>query len=231
MYTSWNDYNNNFSEQLHTSHSYFFLLFWWVRPLRFTLLASCNRVLSTIVTMLHIRSPEFLHHIPGNLSPCPTSPHFIHLLCAKSLQSCPALCNPMDCSPLSTVLCLWNFPRTGFLEKFSMEWVAMPSSGCLPDPGIEPASHVSLAGGFFTTSASWQAPCTSKPLATTIILSGSMNLASLHLDFLIFKRVFRLISKSVWLSFCVWLIPLNIMSSRFIHVVASGRISFFLMNA
>ena len=34
-----------------------------------------------------------------------------------------------------------------------------PAAGDLPDPGIEPAflmSHV-LAGGFFTTSATWEA--------------------------------------------------------------------------
>ena len=34
-----------------------------------------------------------------------------------------------------------------------------PSPGDLPDPGIEPASPTSsaLAGGFFTTSTTWQA--------------------------------------------------------------------------
>ena len=125
MYT-WNDYNNNFSEHLHTSHSYFFLLFWRVRPLRFTLLASCNRVLSTTVTMLHIRSPEFLHHIPGNFSPCLTSPHFVYLLCAKSLQSCPTLCNPMDCSPLDSSVC-GIFQELGSWKNFS--WSGLP---CLP---------------------------------------------------------------------------------------------------
>ena len=28
----------------------------------------------------------------------------------------------------------------------------------LPDPGIKPASFVSPAGGFFTTSTTWEAP-------------------------------------------------------------------------
>ena len=36
------------------------------------------------------------------------------------------------------------------------EWVAMPSSGDLPEPGIEPKSPA-LAGGFFTTSTTWEA--------------------------------------------------------------------------
>ena len=35
-----------------------------------------------------------------------------------------------------------------------------PSPGDLPDPGIEPASVTSpaVAGGFFSTSATWEAP-------------------------------------------------------------------------
>ena len=36
----------------------------------------------------------------------------------------------------------------------------MPSPGILPDPGIEPVSLMSpaLAGRFFTTRATWEAP-------------------------------------------------------------------------
>jgi len=41
-------------------------------------------------------------------------------------------------------------------------WSGLPClpPGDLPDPGIEPGSLVSpvLAGGFFTTSATWEAP-------------------------------------------------------------------------
>ena len=33
-----------------------------------------------------------------------------------------------------------------------------------------------------------------------------------------------------YLSFCIWLISLSILSSRFIHVVANGRISFLRLN-
>jgi len=38
--------------------------------------------------------------------------------------------------------------------------VPFPSSGDLPDTGIKPDSLASpaLAGGFFTTSATWEAP-------------------------------------------------------------------------
>ena len=40
---------------------------------------------------------------------------------AKSLQSCPNLCDPMDCRPL-------GFSVHGILQARILEWVAMPSS-------------------------------------------------------------------------------------------------------
>ena len=48
----------------------------------------------------------------------------------------------------------------GILQARLLEWVTMPSSGDLPNPGIKPASLMSpaLAGGFFTTSATWEVP-------------------------------------------------------------------------
>ena len=52
-------------------------------------------------------------------------------------QSCPALCNPMDCSP------------PGSTVEFSMQeyWSGLPcpSPGELPDPGIKPMSPASPA--------------------------------------------------------------------------------------
>ena len=70
-------------------------------------------------------------------------------MCAKLLQLSPALCDPMVCqAPLSM-----RFLRQEY-------WNGLPCSppGDLPDPGIEPASLMSpaLAGGFFTTSATWE---------------------------------------------------------------------------
>ena len=52
---------------------------------------------------------------------------------AKSLQSCPALCNPMDCS-------LSGSSVHGILQAR-----ILGSSGDLPDPGIEPTSLMSPA--------------------------------------------------------------------------------------
>ena len=46
-------------------------------------------------------------------------------------QSCPTLCDPMDCSqPGSSV--------HGILQARILEWVAIPSPGDLPNPGIKP---------------------------------------------------------------------------------------------
>ena len=67
---------------------------------------------------------------------------------AKSLQSCLTLCDPMDCSTPGSFV-------HRILQARILEWVAMPSPGDLPDPGIESTSLMSSAsvGRFFTSSA------------------------------------------------------------------------------
>ena len=47
----------------------------------------------------------------------------------------------------------------GVLQARILEWVAISSPGNLPNPGVKPTSlmHPALAGGFFTTSATWEA--------------------------------------------------------------------------
>ena len=69
-------------------------------------------------------------------------------MCAKSLQSCLTLCNPMDCSPPGPSV-------HGIIQARILEWVAITS---LPKLGIEPMSLMSpaLTGRFFTTSATWE---------------------------------------------------------------------------
>ena len=77
-------------------------------------------------------------------------------MCAKLLQLCLTLCNPMDCRlPGSSV--------HGFSKQEYWSGLPFPSPGekDLPDPGIKPASPTpALEGGFFTTSAPWvKTPC------------------------------------------------------------------------
>ena len=73
-------------------------------------------------------------------------------MCAKSLQSCLTLCNTTDCrSP--------GFSVHGILQQDTGVGCHVLLQGDLPDPGIEPASLLSLAltGRFFTTSTIWEA--------------------------------------------------------------------------
>ena len=48
-------------------------------------------------------------------------------------QSCPTLCDPMDCSPSGSSV-------HRILQARILEWVAFPSPGDLPNPGIQPRS-------------------------------------------------------------------------------------------
>ena len=67
--------------------------------------------------LLHWFVGDFVHII----QPLCTSVSSSLCMCAKSLQSCPTLCDPMDCSlPGSSV--------HGILQASILEWVAMPSS-------------------------------------------------------------------------------------------------------
>ena len=68
---------------------------------------------------------------------------------AQLLQLCLALCDPMN-PPGSSV--------HGILQARILERAAIPPSGDLRDPGIEPMSLRSpaLAGGFFIASTIWE---------------------------------------------------------------------------
>ena len=74
-------------------------------------------------------------------------------ICTKSLQSCLALHNPMDCSlPSSSI--------HGFSSQEYWSGLPFPSPEELLSPGVQPVSLASpaLAGGFFITSSTWEAP-------------------------------------------------------------------------
>ena len=69
-----------------------------------------------------------LHHLPQCVCV-----HACARVCVQSLQSCPSLCHPKDCSlPGSSVY--------GIFQARILEWVAMPSSRGSSQPGMEPAS-------------------------------------------------------------------------------------------
>ena len=69
---------------------------------------------------------------------------------AKSLQSCPTLCDPRDCSLLSSTV-------HGILQERILEWVAMPFSRGSSQPRDQTQLSY-IAGGFFTIWATREAP-------------------------------------------------------------------------
>ena len=73
----------------------------------------------------------YKHHLP------PSSVHAC--MHAKSLQSCPTLCDPMGCSSSGSSV-------QGVFQARILEWVAKPSSRGSPTPGIEPTSHAPCTG-------------------------------------------------------------------------------------
>ena len=87
-------------------------------------------------------------------------------------QSCPTVCNPWTVAhqaPLSM-----EFSR----QEYS-SGLPCPPPGHLPNPGTEPVSLMSpeLAGGFFTTSATWKAHngASSAPKSLGQILQESLK--------------------------------------------------------
>ena len=68
---------------------------------------------------------------------------FLPLVCVKSVQSCPTLCDPMHYSPQAPL-------SMGFLRQEYWSGLPCPPPGDPPDPGIKPASlTVSCVGGLF----------------------------------------------------------------------------------
>ena len=118
-----------------------------------------------------------LSHVNHQFIPCQDSVSvesaklislFIHSFHKQLLRSC-SLPGAVSCM-LSPVSCVWLFVTLWTVARqapLSMElsrreyWSGLPSAslGDRPDPGIAPTSPVSLRtpGGFFATSAPWQA--------------------------------------------------------------------------
>ena len=85
------------------------------------------------------------------------------------VQSCPSLCDPMDCSPP-------GFSVRGILQAGILEWVAMPSSRGSSNPGIKPRSPALQADSLLSEPSG-------KPLANkNVELSGPVGFLQEVLD-------------------------------------------------
>ena len=95
----------------------------YLRPLLVTnlpLKGRKYRIIPLLQDCLHVRKHIFVNR---------------HCVCA---QLCPTLCDPVACS-------LPGSPVHGISQARILEWAAIPFSRDLSDPGIKPASPVSLA--------------------------------------------------------------------------------------
>ena len=85
------------------------------------------------------------------------------MLCAQSLDCVRRFMTPWTVArqaPLSM----------GFSRQEYCSGLPFPSPGNLPDSGIKPAS-LALAGGFFTTIATWEVQVNQKLCETTVHVS------------------------------------------------------------
>ena len=81
----------------------------------------------THTNILKIFFSIMVYHGILNIVPCA-----IQSVCAKSLRSCPTLCNPIDYSPPGSSVC-------GIFQARVLERVAVPfSRGIFPNVGTEP---------------------------------------------------------------------------------------------
>ena len=83
-----------------------------------------------------------------------------------SMRACVLSCVQVFVTPRAVAL---QAPLSmGFSRQEYLSGLPFLTPGDLPDPGIEPTSLVSpaLAGGFFTTSATWEAHSPPRPVPT-----------------------------------------------------------------
>ena len=79
-------------------------------------------------------------------------------------QSCPTLCDPMDCSPPGSSV-------RGIFQVRILKWMPFPSPGDLPDPEIEPVSPALQADSLPAEPSGkrlWWGYITPKPLQAHI---------------------------------------------------------------
>ena len=118
------------------------------------------RILRALCSLIHIAFHQLTRPQEATVHQASqgTSDLWSMFMPAKSLQSCPTLCDPMDCSPPGSSV-------HGILQAGLLEWVAMPSSrgSSWPRDQTRISCGSCTAGVFFTA----------EPL-------GKLNLWSIH---------------------------------------------------
>ena len=138
---------------------------------------------------------------------------------AKSLQLCPALSDPMDCSPP-------GFPVPGILQARTLEWVAISFSNAWKwKVKVKSLSLVLLLATPWTTA--YQAPL-SMEFSRQEYWSG-LPLPSLRAIVTIFLNSIYIYINILYWCFSFWLTSLYIIDSSFIQLIRMDSNAFFLM--
>ena len=113
---------------------------------------------------------------------------------AKSLQSCPTLCDPVDGSPPGS-------PTPGILQARTLEWVAISFSNAWKwKVKVKSLSHVRLLATLWTTA--YQAP-PSMDFQARVLEWGAIAFSVLYLSILICKKEIRQLPVHTVLRFSV----------------------------
>ena len=100
----------------------------------FNFILEC-RLINSVVIVSGGQQRDSAIHIRVSILPQTPIPSRLHITFGTVLvaQSCPILYHPLDCHPP-------DFSVHGISQTIILEWVAIPSPGDLPNPGIEPTS-------------------------------------------------------------------------------------------
>ena len=112
-----------------------------------------SRFMGNLFIFMYGSSVIFIHLSLPSLPPKSCSTGGLEPLC----QVASVVCDSLWLYELwpARLLCPWGFSRQDYRNG-----LPFPPPGDPPEPGIEPTSLMSpaLAGGFFTTGATWEAP-------------------------------------------------------------------------
>ena len=117
-------------------------------------------------------------------------------MCAKLLQWYPTLCDPMDCSPLGSSV-----------HGVSLGCLCYSRGSSWPRDGTQSLMSPALAGEFFTTSATWEAPAkggSSLKLIWGKLYLSAWSLVSIKPSALVMLILFR-IHRTNTFPLCPWI--------------------------
>ena len=142
------------------------------------------------------------------VAPAPSSSRLHHILtcmCAQPLQPCPALCDPLDCSPPGSSV-------HGILQARTLEWVATPSSRGASQPRDQTRMFCisCIASGFFSLFSAETLGKPTFPYPLTWVHFSSFWWTLLCAHFSLLKHATLKETTKRWFKRCLTQIAVNV---------------------